>query len=127
MSYLEGDKATFSAVYAACFVAFKYHLKKLDHAVRESLSLTDDDIERMALLTHHHLAIIYTDAHALAFATDPLFTDMRTRIAAEFGEEFLQMGKTLINNQSKMALARLANGNDDLRRKMFSEFATYIT
>ena len=32
-----------------------------------------------------------------------------------------------INQQAKVALTCLANGNDDQRRKMFSEFATYIT
>ena len=91
------------------------------------MSLDDDAIERMTIQTHHRLATIYTEAHALAFATDPMFTDMRIRIAAEFGDEFLQLGKASINHQAKTALARLANGNDDLRRKMFSQFATYIT
>jgi hypothetical protein len=126
LAYLEGDEATFSAVYA-CFVAIKYHLKKLDATVKESLSLNDDDIDKMITLTHHRLSTIYTEAHALAFATDPMFTEMRTRIAAEFGEEFLQLGKPAIIQQAKTALTRLASGNDDLRRKMFSEFATYIT
>ena len=92
LTYLEGDEATFSAVYA-CFVAIKYHLKTLDYTVKEGLSLDDDAIERMTVLTHHRLATIYTEAHTLAFATDPMFTDMRIRIAAEFGEEFLQLGK----------------------------------
>ena len=126
LAYLEGDEATFSAVYA-CFVAIKVHLKNLDGVVKEGLSLNDDDIERMIVLTHHRLATIYTEAHALAFATDPMYTEMRARIAGEFGEEFLQLGKPSINQQAKVALARLANGNDDQRRKMFSEFATYIT
>ena len=48
------------------------------------------------------------------------------RIAAEFGEEFLQLGKPPINHQSKVTLLRLVNGNDDLRRRMYSEFATFI-
>lgn len=126
LTYLEGDEATFSSVYA-CFIAIKYHLRKLDCTVKESLSLSDDDIERMTLLTHNRLATIYTEAHGLAFATDPMFTEMRVRITSEFGEEFLQLGKASINQQAKIALARLANGNEDLRRKMFSEFATYIT
>ena len=126
LTYLEGDEATFSAVYA-CFIAIKYHVKKLDCTVKESLNLNDADIEQIMILIHHRLATIYTEAHALAFATDPMFTEMRTRIAGEFGEAFLELGKTSINQQAKIALARLANGNDDLRRKMFSEFATYIT
>ncbi|KAI2496343.1 hypothetical protein MHU86_18170 [Fragilaria crotonensis] len=57
-----------------------------------------------------------------------MYTERRTRIAGEFGEEFLQLGKPSINQQeAKIALARLANGNDDRHQKMFGEFATYIT
>ncbi len=97
LSYLEGDEATFSSVHA-CFVAIKYHLKTLDHTVKEGLSLNDDDIERMTLLTHHCLATIYSEAQALAFVTDPMFTEMRMRIGAEFGEVFLPLGKTSINH-----------------------------
>ena len=127
LTFLKGDEDTFSSVYA-CFVAIKYHLKKLNGSVKESLNLNDNDIEQMTLLTHNLLASIYTEAHALAFATDPMFTEMRrARIAGEFGEAFLQLGKASINQQAKIAIARLANGNEDLRRKMFSEFATYIT
>ena len=78
LAYLEGNEATFSAVYA-CFVAMKLHLKNLNGVVKEGLNLNDDDIERiMIVLTpHHRLATIYTEAHALAFATDPMYTDMR--------------------------------------------------
>jgi hypothetical protein len=89
LTYLEGDEATFSAVYA-CFVAIKYHLKTLDYTVKEGLSLDDDAIERMTVLTHHRLANIYTEAHALAFATDPMFTDMRIRIAQNLVKSFLK-------------------------------------
>ena len=89
--------------------------------------LNDDDIEQMTILTHHRLSTIYTEAHALAFATDPMFAEMCARIAGEFAEEFLQHKKASINQQAKVALACLANGNDDLHQKLFSVFATYIT
>jgi hypothetical protein len=126
LTYLEGDEATFSAVYA-CFVAIKLHLCTLDASVKEGLNLTDGDIDHMIKLTHHRFSTIYTEAHGLAFATDPMFFEMRTSIAAKFSEEFLQLGKTSINQQSKLALSRLANGNENLRRRMFSEFANFIT
>ena len=61
----------------------------------------------MTILTDHCLATIYTEAHALAFATHPMYTERRTRIAGKFGEEFLQLGKPLINQQAKIALACL--------------------
>jgi hypothetical protein len=126
LMYLEGDEATFSSVYAS-FIAIKYHLRKLDASVWEGLSLNDDDIDRMMTLTHHRFSTIYyTEARALAFATDPLFMGMRTRIADEFGEEFLQLGKGPLISQSKVALSRLSNGDKNVRRKMYSEFATYI-
>ena len=77
-------------------------------------------------MIHRRFSTIYTEAHALAFPTDPLFTPMRTRIAAKFSEEFLQLENSSINQQLKAALSRLANGNDDLWRKLFSGFATFI-
>ena len=120
-----GDEAIFSAVYA-CFVAIKFHIKTLNSVVKDALDLTENDIEQILTMIHHRFSTIYTEAHALAFATDPLFTPMRTRIAVKFSQEFLQLGKSSINQQSKAALNRLANGNDDLRRKLFSEFATFI-
>jgi hypothetical protein len=59
LAYLEGDEVTFSAVYA-CFVAIKYHIKKLDATVKESLSLNDDNIDKIITLTDYRLSTIYT-------------------------------------------------------------------
>ena len=125
LTYLERDEATFSAVYAY-FMAIKFHIKTLNSVVKDALDLTENDIEQIVTMIHHRFSTIYIEAHALAFATDPLFTPMCTRIVAKFSQEFLQLGKSSINQQSKAALSRLANGNDDLRRKLFSEFATFI-
>ena len=124
-TYLEGDEATFSAVYA-CFVAIKFHIKTLNSALKEALDLTENDIEQIVTMIHHRFSTIYTEARALAFAPDPLSTPMRTRIVAKFSEEFLQLGKSSINQKSKATLSRLANSNDNLRRKLFSKFATFI-
>ena len=55
-------------------------MKKLDGVVKEALNLNDDDIDQTAILTHHCLATMYTEAHALAFATDPMHIEIRTRI-----------------------------------------------
>jgi hypothetical protein len=44
LTYLEGDKTTFSAVYA-CFVAIKYHIKMLNRAVMDAFNLGDNDIK----------------------------------------------------------------------------------
>ncbi len=56
----------------------------------------------------------------------PMFTDMRNKIAAKFGKDFLQVGKGLINQQVKVAFVHLLNGNKDLRWSYFNEFATFI-
>ena len=56
LAYLEGNEATFSAVYA-CFVAMKLHLKNLNGVVKEGFNLNDDDIERKIVLTPHHHTI----------------------------------------------------------------------
>jgi len=125
LTYLEGDEATFSAMYA-CFVAIKYHIKMLNRAVMDAFNLGDNDIEQMMTLFHHHFSTIYSEAHGLAFATDLMFTDMRSKIAAKFGENFLQVGKGSINQHAKVTLVRLLNGNKDLWQSYFSEFATFI-
>lgn len=54
----------------------------------------------MMALTHHRLSTIYTEVHALAFATDPLFEGTQTRIADDFGEAFLHLGKGSIISQA---------------------------
>ncbi len=94
--YLEGDKATFSIVYA-CFMAIKYHIKTFNRVVMDAFNLGDNDIEQMMMLLHHRFSTIYSEAHGFAFATDPMFTDMRNKIATKFDENFLQVGKGLIN------------------------------
>jgi hypothetical protein len=117
LTYLEGGETTFSAEHA-CFVAIKYHVKTLKRADVDVFNLGDDDIEQMKTMIHHRFSTVYSEAHGLAFATDPMFTDMRTTIAAKFGAKFLQVGKGAINQQSKAAFAHLASGNEDLRRSL---------
>ncbi len=125
LTYLEGDEATFSAVYA-CFVAIKYHIKMFNCAVMDTFNLGDDDIELMMTLLHYRFSIIYLEAHGLAFATDPMFIDMCSKIVAKFGKYFLQVGKGSINQQAKATLVRLSNGNENLWRSYFSEFTMLI-
>ncbi len=125
LTYLEGDEATFSTVYA-CFVVIKYHIKTFNYVVMDAFNLGDDDIEQMMMLLHHRFSTIYLEAHGLAFAIDSMFTDMRNKIVTKFGKDFLQVRKGSINQQAKATLVRLSNGNKDLRRSYFSEFATFI-
>ncbi len=96
LTYLEGDKTTFSVVYA-CFVAIKYHIKTLNCAIMDAFNLGDDDIKQMMTLLHHRLSTIYSKAHGLAFVIDLMFTDMRSKIVTKFDEDFLQVGKGSIN------------------------------
>jgi hypothetical protein len=107
-------------------VAIKYHIKTLNRVVMDTFNLGDDDIEQMMMLLHHRFLTNYSKAHGLAFMTNPMFTDIHNKIAAKFGEDFLQVGKGSINQQAKAALIRLSNGNEDLRRSYFSEFTTFI-
>jgi hypothetical protein len=107
-------------------MVIKYHIKTLNRAVMDAFNLGDDDIEQMMTLLHHCFLTIYLEAHGLAFATDPMFTDMRNKIAAKFGENFMQVGKGLINQHAKVAFIRLSNGNKDLQQSYFSAFAMFI-
>jgi hypothetical protein len=113
LTYLEGDEATFSVV-SACSVAIKYHINTLNRVVMDAFNLGDDDIKQMMKLFHHHFSTIYSKTHGLAFAIDPMFTNMRNKITAKFDEDFLQVGKGSINQQAKATLIRLSNGNKDL-------------
>ncbi|RHY18354.1 hypothetical protein DYB32_010394 [Aphanomyces invadans] len=107
LTYMKEDEATFLAVYA-CFLAIKYHIKTLDLSVMEALHLNDDDICEMIRLIHHRFSTIYSEAHALVFCTDPLFTSMRRSMAFRFDEKFLHLGKGSINQQSKAPIARIS-------------------
>jgi hypothetical protein len=51
----------------------------------------------MMTLFHHRFSTIYSEAHGLTFATNPMFTDMRSKIAAKFDEDFLQVENDSIN------------------------------
>jgi hypothetical protein len=115
----------FSIVYS-CFVVIKYDIKTFNRTVMDVFNLGDDDIEHMMTLLHHRFSTIYSEAHGLAFATDPMFTDMHSKITNKFNEDFLQVGKVSINQQAKAALVHLSNGNEDFRRSYFSEFATFM-
>ncbi len=89
LTYLEeGDEATFFAMYV-CFVAIKYHIKTFNRVIMDAFNLGDDDIKQMMMLLHHRFLTIYSKAHGLAFATDPMFTDMHNKFAAKFGKDFL--------------------------------------
>ncbi|CAK9883250.1 unnamed protein product [Sphagnum jensenii] len=125
LTYLEADEATFSSVYA-CFVAIKLHIVTLPTSVRSALQLDDTVIEKMISLLHHRLATIYSEAHCLAFATDPLFGSMRVAITAKYDGAFLELGKGSINQQSKAALSRIAAGNDELRCQLYTEYGRYV-
>ncbi|CAK9237534.1 unnamed protein product [Sphagnum troendelagicum] len=125
LTYLEGDKATFSSVYA-CFVAIKLHIVTLLTSVRSALYLDDTAIEKMISLLHHRLATIYSEAHCFAFATDPLFGSMRAAITAKYDGAFLELGKGSINQQFKAALSRIVADNDELRRQLYTEYGKYV-
>ena len=51
---------------------------------------------------------------------------MRTAIATRFGEEFLELGKGSINRQTKTKIARLANGDTDLRISSYGELSSFV-
>jgi hypothetical protein len=98
----------------ACFVVIKYHIKTLNRTVMDAFNLGDDDIEQMMTLLHHRFSTIYLESHGLAFARNPMFTNMRNKIAAKFSENFMQVGKGSINQHAKVAFVHLSNGNKDL-------------
>ena len=145
LTYLEGDEATFSSVYA-CFLAVKVHIMELSESVKTALGLDGDDIAQMITFLHHRLHTIYSPAHCLAFVTDPLFASMREAVALKYTPEFIEMSKGSVNQQvpppraplpppsslsppppqAKTALLRIANGDVQLQRKLFTEFAAYL-
>ena len=73
ITHLEGDDATFSAVYA-CFVHIDYHINIISEDVLLHLKVDRDELLGRVL---YPLGTIYSPAHALAFVTDPWYHDMR--------------------------------------------------
>jgi hypothetical protein len=54
--HLQGVEATFSAAYA-CFVAIKYHLKKLNVVIKDGFNLNNDDAHLPLILNHIYRGI----------------------------------------------------------------------
>jgi len=124
LSYLEGDKSTFSSVYA-CFLAVTHHFRTLPPDVRAALDLSSADVNKMHTLVCHCLKTIFSSAHALAFRTDPLFDDVRDNLAKLHMDASLNLGDLTILQQCKNAIKRMAATDVLLNRTMQSEFGLY--
>jgi hypothetical protein len=123
-SYLEGDKSTFSNVYA-CFLAVAHHFRTLLPHVRAALDLSNADVDKMHTLVCHRLKTIFSLTHALAFRTNPLFDDLRDNLAKLHMDAFLNLGDLTILQQCRKAIKRMAAANVLLNRLMQSEFGLY--
>jgi hypothetical protein len=124
LTYLEGDGATFSSVYA-CFLAMLFHVKTLSTSVMGPFDLDESSSSKLERLIIARFATIYSPAHALAFATDPFFDEMRANMARKFGDDFLTLERGSLNQQCKIALSHIAGDDLDLRRRLISQLALY--
>ncbi len=124
VSYLEGDKSTFSSVYA-CFLAVAHHFRTLPPDVRATLDLSSADVDKMHTLVCHRLKTIFSPAHALAFRTNPLFDDLCDNLAKLHRDDFLNLGDLTILQQCKNAIKRMAAAVVLLNRTMQSKFGIY--
>jgi hypothetical protein len=123
ITHLEGDEATFSAVWA-CFSHVAHHVLSIDQAVLDVL-----EVDRQTLLefVHNRVATIYTPAHAIAFVTDPFYYSMRTKLVGLHGAAFLELGQGPLNQQCRIALIRIAGDNEDLKEKLLDQFAYFLS
>jgi hypothetical protein len=122
VGYLEGDEATFSAVYA-CFLSVTHHVRVgIDDASLEHLNVGRDDLMRFVC---SRLKTIYTSAHALAFYTDPFFYNMRRNLASIHGPAFLNLECGPLIGQCRKALERIAIGDNSKRGMLLEQFAYF--
>ena len=122
ITYLEGDEATFSTVYA-CFLSLSHHVLTIPDAILQTLN-----VERDVLLQHisTRFKTISSPAHALAFVTDPLFYDMRKKLAELHGNQFLTLDCGSLIQQCYAALERIARENAKLKTELQEQFSTFL-
>ncbi|OQR85487.1 hypothetical protein ACHHYP_11771 [Achlya hypogyna] len=85
LTFLSGDEATHSSVYA-CFLAVAVAVKELTVEALEGMGIQNHDVLLAAVIAR--FASIYSSSMALAFVTDPLFCGMRQRLTTKYGTAF---------------------------------------
>eukprot|EP00474_Spongospora_subterranea_P011401 CRZ11859.1 hypothetical protein [Spongospora subterranea] len=124
ITYLEGDEATFSAVYA-CFVAIAHHALTIPSTTLIQLSISREELLRYV---HSRLKSIYTTAHALSFVTDPFFYDMRVNLFNLHGQAILDLGCGPLFGQCRSALAEASKTEGTPSESVLNEqFAHFLS
>jgi hypothetical protein len=120
LTFLSGDEATHSTVYA-CFLAVAVAVKELTVEALDGMGIQSHDVLLASVLAR--FASIYSPSMALAFVTDPLFCGMRQRLTTKYGTAFVQLGQGSINTQCHAALEAL---DADLYPKTKDEFTLWL-
>jgi hypothetical protein len=129
LTFLEGDEATFSSVYA-CYLAILYHIRTLQDTTKDGFGpdarLNHSAIELMEKRLLSRFNTQYSPAHALAFRTDPFYDRMRERLTEILGDDAVCLGQGSIVQQCKVALKRIAGSDTGLLVRLRSQFAKYL-
>ncbi|RHY18215.1 hypothetical protein DYB32_010540 [Aphanomyces invadans] len=121
IGHLEGDEATFSAVFAS-FLVTAHYFSSIDDNVAALCGVTSADLLELA---HSRFASIYMPAHALAFVTDPFYNALRLNMTRIHGGAFLNLGQGSLMGQCRVALERIASVHGITRDMLLEQFSYF--
>jgi hypothetical protein len=123
LTYLEGDQATFSSVWAS-FLYLAYQVFLLSENFESIMGVSKETLLKRVLF---RMKSIYSPAHVLAFVTDPFYFGMRGRLQEECGIEFVELGLGDLVENCRTALTMIARGNADYAQLLMTQFSDFLS
>jgi hypothetical protein len=123
LTHMEGDKATFSCVYAS-FLYLAHHISGCTEEGREFMKI---DPAALVRRVKFRLKSIFSPAHVLAFATDPFYFDFRKHMHSKHGAGFLELGLGDITGNCRKALTMITGDNAEYALCLKTQFSHYLS
>ncbi|EQC27290.1 hypothetical protein SDRG_14911 [Saprolegnia diclina VS20] len=127
IAYLQSSEATFSAIYAV-FLHLKMAFLEMPSTIYEACGLVStlhhEYPRALTDILTHHIAVIYSPVHALAFRVDPFFDQLRAVVVERFGASMLDLNHELLS-ECRRGLSLLCRKSRALEAKALSQFCLY--
>lgn len=115
LGLLESDTCTMSDAYAS-FIFMRAFIK--------CSCLTPAQKQQIDVKLLYRWNRIYSPVHALAFACDPFYSDLRTNFSNKYGVELMELGKGAFNGQCHEAINLLSKDTAH-NKELMVEFMRY--